>query len=160
MLEVNRGFAYFASIFFTSFIMLCFMLTSKANEEGAFLCTKSDNVNGRNGPNTNFAIMYKISQVNYPVKVIKKIENWFAVEDFKGDKMWISASNLKSKCGKIIKINHTAEVKIKPDIKSNTILNLGEGFIVNNAKCYQVWCYIKIDNKKGWILKEKIWNYT
>ncbi len=158
MLEVNRRFIHFASIFFAVLTLLLLISSSQANEEGTFLCTKSDNVNGRNGPNTNFAIIYKISQVNYPFKVIRKIENWFVVEDFKGDKMWISASNLTSRCGKIIKLNHTAEVKIKPNIKSNTILNLGEGFIIKNAKCYQEWCYIKIDNTKGWVLKDSIWN--
>lgn len=152
MLRTNIIFLIFASTF-----LIFFNKNVNAKEE-QFLCSKSQNINARNGPSIKFAIIYKIAKKGYPLKVIEKVDHWFAVQDFKQDKMWISSSNLTSKCGKIIKMNHKAEVKMKPDLNSQTILFLEQGFVINKIHCYQTWCSVKVSNKKGWILKSDLWN--
>ena len=137
---------FFASTFFIFFNKVY------AND---FLCTKYSNVNLRNGPGTKFTMVAKLLKKGYPLKIIDKIEEWYAVEDFKGDKMWVSSSNLTSKCGAIIKVN--ADFKIKPEEGAISIFTLEEGFVVNKIKCYKSWCEATIENKTGWILKSSTW---
>lgn len=145
----NRIRLIFASIFFISLIRPVFA--------EKFLCTKSNNVNFRNGPGQQFAIIYKVFKKDYPVKIINTVEGWHAVEDFRGDKMWVSVVNLSSKCGKIVKNGKNAEVKIQPDENSITLMVLEGGFILEKITCYERWCQVSINNKLGWILKENIW---
>lgn len=151
MERYNTVFTIFASIFFTFFTKVVY-----AKNE-VFLCSKSQNVNARNGPSTQFSVIYKITKQGYPVKVIEKVDHWYAVEDYKKDKMWISSSNLSAKCGKIVKMGHNAEVKIKPDISSNTLFILEEGFVIEKIKCYTTWCNVKIENQSGWVLEKDLW---
>lgn len=137
---------FFASIFF--------MFFNKVYADD-FLCTKYSNVNLRNGPGIKFTIIVKLLKKGYPLKIIDKIEEWYAVEDFKGDKMWVSSSNLSSKCGAIVKTE--SDLKIKPNAEALSIAIIEEGFIINKITCYKNWCETTIENKTGWILKSSIW---
>ena len=154
MKKLNIIFVIFASIFLFIFTKLSYA----SNSVPTYLCSKTQNINARNGPSTQFAIIYKISKIGYPFKVIEKVDHWFAVEDFKQDKMWISGSNLTSKCGKIVKLNNKAKVFSSPNVNSNTIFFLEEGYIIRNIKCYKAWCNLKINGQSGWIVKSELWN--
>lgn len=152
MLKTNIIFLTFASIFFMVFTKTY----ADQNRDEVFKCTKSNNVNFRNGPSVKFAILYKVLKRGYPLKIIETIDDWNAVQDFKGDKMWVSSSNLTSKCGKIVK-SLKALVRLKPNLNSNVILTLDEGFIIERVKCYQKWCEVTIENRKGWVESEDLW---
>jgi SH3-like domain-containing protein len=150
MLKFNILFITFASIFFI------FAKNSFGQEvKETFKCTKNSNVNFRNGPSVKFAIIYKVFKKGYPVKVIELMDSWFAVEDFKGDKMWVSSVNLTSKCGKIVK--KQAEIKLTPNNAAPIIATLEEGFIIHEVKCHKKWCEVKMQTKKGWVLKDELW---
>jgi SH3-like domain-containing protein len=151
MLKVNIIFLFFASIFFT-----LASKTSYSQTSGVFKCTKLGNVNLRNGPGLKFNIAYKVLARGYPLKIIDTIDTWVAVEDFKGERVWVSSSNLSNKCGKIVN-TEKAEVFLKPSTESGVILTLQEGFILNNINCYNRWCEVKIEDKKGWILSSQLW---
>lgn len=144
----------FASIFF---ILIAKNVFSETAISEKIMCTKSSNVNFRNGPGQQFKILYKVFKKDYPVRIINSIEGWYAVEDFKGDKMWVSSGNLSSKCGRIVKNERSAEVKVKPDENSINLMILESGFILKEIKCYSTWCQIEIEGKLGWILKENVW---
>ena len=149
MLRSNIISIFFASVFF--------VLLTKSVFAAEFLCTKYSNVNFRNGPGVKFAIVYKVFKKGYPVKVIDTIDEWHAVEDFKGDKMWVSSSNLASKCGKIVNNAKLARVRFSPEETSPIFAELENGFVINRVKCYKMWCEVTIEGKLGWILRESLW---
>jgi SH3-like domain-containing protein len=151
MLKINIIFILFASIFFT-----LVSKTSYSQTSGVFKCTKLGNVNFRNGPGLKFAVIYKVFKRGYPLKVVDTIDTWVAVEDFKGDKIWVSSSNLTSKCGKIVSVEK-AEVFLKPDLSSSVLLTLEEGFVLQDITCHYRWCEVKVEGKRGWVLREKLW---
>ena len=143
----------FASIFF----ILIAKITLGDKVEEKFLCTKSNNVNFRNGPGVQFEVLYKILAVKYPLKVIDKADAWYAVEDFMGAKMWVSSVNVYSKCGGIVKNEKKASVRVSPSEDALTLFTLESGFIINNIECYDVWCKVEVENKFGWVMKESLW---
>ncbi len=154
LLKMNR------KVFFASFFLIFFAVSCNPAWATQILCTKSDNVNFRNGPGIKFSIIFKIFKKDYPVSVVETIDAWHAVVDFKGDKMWVSSINLVSKCGGIVKMNAKPEVKIKPQENALTLFALEEGFVLKDITCYKKWCKVKIENKTGWIEEQFVWGVS
>ena len=68
-----------------------------------YVSIKSDDVNVRVGPSTNYPILIKYIQKNFPVKIIQEHKNWRKIIDHDNNTGWIKKNLLKGDRFVIIK---------------------------------------------------------
>ena len=147
--------------------IICFLLTSLSlyAETGKvtglkiprFVSLKSDNVNLRVGPSTNYPITLKYISLNLPVEIIDEFDVWRQARDHNGTIGWLHKSLIKGeryiltgyKTEKEINLYNRPNGKIIGIIKKNNILDL-EICLIN-------WCKVSQNKIKGWLLKKNVW---
>ncbi|MFT4967569.1 MAG: SH3-like domain-containing protein [Candidatus Deianiraeaceae bacterium] len=127
------------------------------NKNMEVVCTKSFHSNFRKGPGTSFPIKFEILVRGYPLKVIKYVDTWYAVEDVDGEVVWVSQINIKKSCGVIVKASGLAFMYIQPARTSKVIMSLERGLIINDLECFGAWCQVQINKQTGWIERENLW---
>ncbi|MBY0337089.1 MAG: hypothetical protein K2X11_10775, partial [Acetobacteraceae bacterium] len=60
-----------------------------------FAALRSDNVNLRVGPGTNFPIEWRYQRRDLPVMILREHDQWRRIRDMEGAEGWIAASNLQ-----------------------------------------------------------------
>ena len=147
--------------------VICFLLTSLSlyAETGKvtglkiprFVSLKSNDVNLRVGPSTNYPIQLKYISQNLPVEIIDEFDVWRKSRDQEGNIGWIHKSLIKGDRYIITgsKINAETDLFSRPSgqtvgvIKKNNIFKL--------ESCNLNWCKISKGLVNGWVLKENIW---
>ena len=118
------------------------------------ICIKSDWANLRQGPGTNFEVMWKVYKY-MPFKVLKKKKEWYRLQDTEGDIYWAHKKLL------------TSEFKCAVIKKEKTNLRTGPGTNFpmvkgSPAPKFYVMKVLKIEN--NWVhgidsLGDKAWVY-
>ena len=122
-----------------------------------FVSLKSNDVNLRVGPSTNYPIKLKYITQNLPVEIIDEFDVWRQGRDHNGKIGWLHKSLIKGerfiltgyKNENEINLYNRPNGKITGVIKKNNILNL--------KMCILSWCKINHNKIKGWLLKENVW---
>ena len=149
-----------ALLLITLFSQICYPKVGEVTglEIPRYISLKSNDANIRVGPSINYPIVLKYIKKNYPLEVIEEYEEWRKIKDFKNNTGWIHKS--------LISGDRTGIIISKENIKSISILNtidgkiigiIGKGNIVELKKCKINWCFIEVDNFKGWVRKKNIW---
>ena len=144
------------------FFLLSFNLCAKTGsvtglEIPRFVSLKSNEVNLRVGPSTNYPIELKYIIKNLPVEVIDEFDAWRKIKDHRGATGWLHKSLIQGdrfiltgyKNNNDVDLYNRPNGNIKGIIKKNNILNL--------KKCVLYWCKVSHTNINGWVLKENIW---
>ena len=147
--------------------IICFLLTSLSlyAETGKvtgleiprFVSLKSNDVNLRVGPSTNYPIQLKYISQNLPVEIIDEFDVWRQARDHNGTIGWLHKSLIKGeryiltgyKKEKEINLYNRPNGKIIGIIKKNNILDL--------KMCIINWCKVSQNKIKGWLLKKNVW---
>jgi len=122
-----------------------------------FVSLKSNDVNLRVGPSTNYPIQLKYISQNLPVEIIDEFDVWRKARDHNGMIGWLHKSLIKGerfiltgyKNEKEINLYNRPNGKIIGIIKKNNILDL-EICLIN-------WCKVSQNKIKGWLLKKNVW---
>ena len=122
-----------------------------------FVSLKSDNVNLRVGPSTNYPITLKYITENLPVEIIDEFDTWRKTRDHEGTIGWVHKSLIKGDRFVLTSHHIKEDVNIyqRPNgkiiglVKKNNILNL--------KNCVLDWCKINYNGFTGWLLKKNIW---
>ena len=122
-----------------------------------YVSLKSNDANIRVGPSTNYPIVIKYIQNNYPLKILEEYDDWRKIEDFSKNKGWIHKSLISGNRAGIIVSNNKNKIEIFNTIKGKTIGDIGKGNIVSINKCKIDWCSISYNKYKGWVYKKNIW---
>ena len=147
--------------------IICFLLTSLSlyAETGKvtglkiprFVSLKSDDVNLRVGPSTNYPITLKYISQNLPVEIIDEFDVWRQARDHNGTIGWLHKSLIKGeryiltgyKKEKEINLYNRPNGKIIGIIKKNNILDL--------KMCIIDWCKVSQNKINRWLLKKNVW---
>ena len=146
-------------IFIVFFVCISFDLYGKTGsvtglEIPRFVSLKSNDVNLRVGPSTNYPIQLKYISQNLPVEIIDEFDVWRKARDHNGMIGWLHKSLIKGerfiltgyKNEKEINLYNRPNGKIIGIIKKNNILDL-EICLIN-------WCKVSQNKIKGWLLKK------
>lgn len=130
-----------------------------------FVSLKSDRVNLRNGPGTDYPTSWVFRRAGMPLEVIKEFEGWRQVRDAEGTTGWVVQSFLSGR--------RTALVlpwEIKPgqpvpqvsirgdDSESAKVVAVVEaGVIANIVACDGRWCRVTIERFGGYVEQKKLW---
>ena len=149
-------------IFLIFFVCISFNLYGKTGSVTGldiprFVSLKSNDVNLRVGPSTNYPIRLKYITQNLPVEIIDEFDVWRQARDHNGKIGWLHKSLIKGerfiltgyKNENEINLYNRPNGKIIGVIKKNNILNL--------KMCILSWCKVNHNKIKGWLLKENVW---
>lgn len=149
-------------LFLTCFtVFFIFSQESKSaqqiQEVNYFASLRSNETNIRSGPGSNYPIKYSFKIKNLPIRVISEYDNWCEIEDYEGSRGWV-AQNLITKKRHVLTYSkkNIIEMFAKKDPSSRKIFNI-ENFVIGEfIKCENIWCAVKINDKKGWILAQDL----
>ena len=122
-----------------------------------FVSIKSNDVNLRKGPSTNYPIVLKYTIKNLPVEIIDEYDLWRKIIDINGNQGWIHKDLIKGDRFAIINQNYNSPLQIKNKPQGRVIGTIGKNNIVKINKCLLDWCSISHENKQGWIEKISLW---
>lgn len=127
------------------------------NEVNYFASLRSNETNIRSGPGSNYPVKFTFRLKGLPVLVISEYDNWNEIEDYEGQKGWVSQSLISKKRSLLVQTKKKfISLYSRNDEKSRTIFYL-ENFVIGEyLGCIEDWCNIKVENKKGWVKRNEV----
>ena len=130
-----------------------------------FVSLKSDRVNLRQGPGIDYPTAWVFRRAGLPVEVIEEFESWRKVRDSDGTTGWIFSALLSGR--------RTALVlpwELKPDAprpqvalrrsessSAPAVALIEAGVIADVQSCDGKWCYVAIEDYRGYLEQVKLW---
>jgi SH3-like domain-containing protein len=136
-----------------------------------YVSLKSDHVNLRKGPGTDYPISWVYTRVGLPVEIIKEFENWRQVRDSDGTEGWVLQNLLSGRRTALVapwdarKANTSNTNSDKSMVElysgattSSSVLALIEpGALVNILSCDRSFCWVSISDQRGYVAQGKLW---
>ncbi|MCZ7594481.1 MAG: SH3 domain-containing protein [Hyphomicrobium sp.] len=130
-----------------------------------FVSLKSDRVNMRKGPGTDYPTAWVYRRAGLPLEVIKEFEGWRQVRDADGAAGWVLQSFLSGRRTALVlpwEIKQGTPVP-KVALRRNDseharpVAMIEAGVIANLSTCDGRWCRVSIDKFQGYIEQNKLW---
>lgn len=130
-----------------------------------FVSLKSDRVNLRNGPGTEYPTSWVFQRAGLPVEVIKEYEGWRQVRDAEGSTGWVLHSLLSGRRTALVMPWELKGDGPRPQIalrasdsaSARSVVSIEAGVIANVHSCDGRWCYVSIESFKGYLEQAKLW---
>lgn len=130
-----------------------------------FVSLKSDRVNLRSGPGTDYPASWVYRRVGLPLEVVKEFEGWRQVRDSDGATGWVLQSFLSGRrTGLVLPWERKADkaaplvpVRNNDSESARVIAQVEAGVIANLHSCDGRWCRVSIEQFNGYIEQKKLW---
>lgn len=130
-----------------------------------FVSLKSDRVNLRNGPGTDYPTGWVYRRAGLPVEVIKEFETWREVRDSDGATGWVLQSLLSGRrTGLVLPWERKSgsppplvPIMASDSSRSGVVAKVEAGVIADLHSCDGRWCRVTIDQYSGYVEQKKLW---
>lgn len=130
-----------------------------------FVSLKSDRVNLRQGPGTDYPTSWVFRRAGLPVEVIKEFETWRQIRDSDGVTGWVLSSLLSGRRTAAVLPWETkregprpqTKLYVQDSLESRTVANVEAGVIADIGSCDGRWCNVSIDGYRGHIEQKNLW---
>lgn len=131
-----------------------------------FVSLKSDRVHIRQGPGTDYKVLWVFQRAGLPVEVIGEFEGWRQVRDSEGAIGWVLQALVSGRRTALLlpweskpSASKTVQVPLREDDRtsSRVVAVVEAGVIANIRSCDGSWCYVSIADYRGYIEQKKLW---
>jgi SH3-like domain-containing protein len=131
-----------------------------------FVSLKSDRVNLRQGPGTEYPTAWVFRRAGLPVEVIKEFESWRQVRDAEGTTGWVLGSMLSGRRTAIIlpwevKAGQSqqtmAALRDDDSERAGAVAQVEAGVLASIITCSGNWCRVSVGGFRGYIEQAKLW---
>jgi SH3-like domain-containing protein len=130
-----------------------------------FVSLKSDRVNMRNGPGTDYPTGWVYRRAGLPLEVIKEFEGWRQVRDADGAEGWVLQAFLSGRRTALVlpwerKTSNAAPIVgifASDSASSGIVANVEAGVIANLHNCDGRWCRVSVEKYNGYVEQKKLW---
>lgn len=131
-----------------------------------FVSLKSDRVNLRQGPGTEYPTAWVFRRAGLPVEVIKEFETWRQVRDAEGTTGWVASTMLSGRRTAVIlpwdvrpgKSDPTVAVLRNDDSEgSKPVAEVEAGVLASIISCDGRWCRVSVGGFRGYLEQAKLW---
>jgi SH3-like domain-containing protein len=125
---------------------------------------KADKVHIRQGPGTDYKVLWVFTRAGLPVEIISEFEGWRQVRDSEGTTGWVLQGLVSGRRTALVlpwevKDGKTVRVPLRSDDReaAATVAVAEPGVIANVRSCDGRWCYVSIADFRGYIEQKKLW---
>jgi SH3-like domain-containing protein len=131
-----------------------------------FVSLKSDRVNLRQGPGTEYPTAWVFRRAGLPVEIIREFESWRQVRDAEGTTGWVSGVMLSGRRTAVIlpwevkpgrKEPALATLRDDDSEDSRAIAQVEAGVLASIITCDGRWCRVSVGGFRGYIEQAKLW---
>jgi SH3-like domain-containing protein len=144
------------------FFLISFNLYSKTGsvtglEIPRFVSLKSNEVNLRVGPSTNYPIELMYVTKNLPVEIIDEFDAWRKIKDHRGTIGWLHKSLIQGERFALTGYKNNNDVFLYNRPNGSIIGAIKKNNILDLKRCVLHWCKLSHKNINYWVLKKNIW---
>ena len=133
---------------------------TKVRHDKYFACTRSNDINVRNGPGEEYILTKKLQTSNMPVLIMHQVEEWVNVKLIDNSNGWIYLPLLKNNKSCKSLVIAGAILHHKPNKNSKKLYAFTKNEFVKVISCKYNLCRVRLSNKtSGWIEQQYIWGY-
>lgn len=130
-----------------------------------FASLKSDRVNLRQGPGTDYPTSWVFRRAGLPVEVVKEFETWRQVRDADGVTGWVLQSLLSGRRTAVVLPWEVKQSGARPQTSiyaddtanSRVVAIIEAGVIADITSCDGRWCVVSVDTYTGNIEQKNLW---
>lgn len=130
-----------------------------------FVSLKSDRVNLRNGPGTEYPTGWVYRRAGLPLEVVKEFEGWRQVRDADGASGWLLQSFLSGRrTGLVLPWERKSgaqppqvPIRASDSASSSVVVKVEAGVIADLHLCDGRWCRVTVDKFTGYIEQKMLW---
>lgn len=130
-----------------------------------FVSLKSDRVNLRQGPGTDYPTTWVFKRAGLPVEVVKEFESWRQVRDAEGTTGWVLGTMLSGRRTAVIlpwevkgeQKQASAALRDDDSESSRAVAQVEAGVLASIITCDGRWCRVSISGFRGYIEQAKLW---
>lgn len=121
-----------------------------------FVSLKSNEVNIRVGPGTQYPIEWVYQRKHLPVEIIEEFGHWRKIRDYEGTEGW-AHKNLLSGTRTAFILSERRGLHAAPDRTSPLRMQADPLVIGRIEECNTRWCQLSILEREGWISRDFIY---
>jgi len=123
-----------------------------------FVSLKSNEVNVRAGPGTDYPMKWTFKRTGWPVEVVQEFDNWRRIRDSDGSEGWVYHSLLSSRRTALIAPWRTDPVPLyaKADDQGRVAALLEPNVMADVESCDKTWCEVFGEGWRGFISQKTL----
>lgn len=121
-----------------------------------FVSLRSNEVNLRTGPGTQYPVEWVLQRRNMPVEVVLEFETYRKIRDWQGAEGWVHQSMLSPRRYGIV-TGEVRNLRRQPESNSPVVARLEPGVVAQIIDCKDQWCRLEADAFRGWIDRKEFW---
>jgi len=119
---------------------------------------RSDDVNLRSGPGTQYPIEWQYHRRNLPVQITREFDAWRLVIDPDGIKGWVHQATLTGRRGFMIKdTERTLRGGSADDASAVALLKPGVAGYIRGCALHADWCEVQASDYRGWLRRTEMY---
>jgi SH3-like domain-containing protein len=122
-----------------------------------FVSLRSDRVNLRAGPGSQYPIEWVLTKKDMPVEVTAQVEHWRRIRDWEGTAGWVQERMVVGKRTVVVGKGGVRPLYQRPDPEAPVMARAEPGVIARLAECRGAWCRVETDDIVGWMRRTDIW---
>lgn len=129
-----------------------------------YVSLKSDRVNLRTGPGTEYPISWVFRRAGQPVEILNELDAWRQVRDADGATGWVLQSMLSGRRTALILPWEAKNAKVpvvelreSESASAQMVASIEAGVIANVRSCGGRWCLVVVGDYRGFIEQKKLW---
>jgi len=131
-----------------------------------FASLKSDRVNLRQGPGTDYPTAWVFRRAGLPVEIVKEFESWREVRDAEGTTGWVLGSMLSGRRTAVVlpweqkagqQQPTSAALRDDDSTSARPLAYVEAGVLASIISCDGRWCRISVGGFRGYIEQVKLW---
>jgi SH3-like domain-containing protein len=131
-----------------------------------FASLKSDRVNLRQGPGTDYPTAWVFRRAGLPVEIVKEFESWRQVRDAEGTTGWVLGSMLSGRRTAVVlpwelkpgqQQPASAALRDDDSASARPLAYVEAGVLASIISCDGSWCRISVGGFRGYIEQTKLW---
>jgi len=135
-----------------------------------FVSLKSNEVNVRGGPGTDYRIRWIFKKAGLPVEIVQEFSNWRRIRDAEGEDGWVHRSLLAADRTVLVVPWEVTEAEegrdgpaepvdlhAQPDRSSRVVAQIEPNVLAAVRSCDGRWCLIAGTNWDGFVEQDLLW---
>jgi SH3-like domain-containing protein len=118
---------------------------------------RAKEVNARNGPSPDNAVLWTYRQPGLPVQIISETRDWRLICDPTGGVAWVSRTLLTNRKQVLTPAAQKVQMRADPSETAPVKAVVEPHALVGLDKCGKSWCRVSIDGVTGWLPQAQLW---